>query len=135
MIRLHARDHAELCEARHVGRMDVLRVLDAEAPVARTVLGFDPLEDVELRADRAVADGVHDDLEPCGVGALRPRIEALRLGHEEPAIVRRVGERLEHRRGVRAERAVDEALEPADAEPGVTTATRLHRVAQALPAA
>ena len=69
MIRLHARDHAERCEARDVRRAQMLRVLDAEAPVARTVLANHALVDVELRSDRAVADRVDDHVQP----ARRPR--------------------------------------------------------------
>ena len=56
-------------------RREVLRVLDAEAAVARAVLARDALEDVEQRRVRPVADRVHDDLQAGLVGAGDPRVE------------------------------------------------------------
>ena len=46
------------------GRPEVLRVLDAEAPVARAVRPGDAVEDVEQRGVGPVADRVDRDLEP-----------------------------------------------------------------------
>ena len=61
------------------------------------------LVNVELRPNREIADRVHDEVQSVRVGAVRPAIEIVRRVDEQPAIVRRVVERLEHRRGVRAE--------------------------------
>ena len=68
MIGLHARDHAERAEARNVRGREMLRVLDAEPSISRPVLARDALEDVELRADRAIADRVHDHMKSGLVG-------------------------------------------------------------------
>jgi hypothetical protein len=60
---LHRGDHAELAEARDVGGVEVLRVLDAPAQVlAVRRRPRTPLEDVERLAVGAVADGVHAEL-------------------------------------------------------------------------
>ena len=109
-------------------------MLDAEAPVARAVLLADALEDVEQRRVGAVADGVHDDVEAGLVGARDPGVEVLGRGDEEPAIRGlarrslgeggRVRERLVERRGVRAERAVDEPFQRADPQPRVAASVR-----------
>ena len=68
-----------------------------------------------MQVDRAVADGMDDDVEAGRSAPDGPRVEVVRRVHEQSTIVRRVGEGLEERRGVRAERAVDESLERADA--------------------
>ena len=93
----------------------------------------DALEEVELVADRAVADRMHDDVKAGRVGAAHARFHVGGLRHLQPAVAGRIGERLEHQRRVRAERAVDEALERADAEPRVAAAARGNGVAEALP--
>ena len=97
-------------------------MLDAEAAVARAVLFRDALVDVELHADRAVADRVHRDLQSGAVGGGGPLVDLLRRVDQQAAVLRRVGERLEECRRVRAERAVDEAFESADAQPFVAAA-------------
>ena len=51
VVRLHARDHAQRRKARDVGGCQVLRVLDAEATVARAVLARDAVVDVEQQRD------------------------------------------------------------------------------------
>ena len=50
-------------------------MLDAEAAVLSAVLALDPLEDVELRTDRAIADRVHDDVQSRAVGARYPCVK------------------------------------------------------------
>ena len=62
-------------------------------------------------------------------------IEIVRRIHEQPEVVRRIAERLEHRRGVRAERSVDEPFERADAKPVVAAAVLGDDVSQPLPRA
>ena len=47
----------------------MLGVLDAEAPIPRAVFLFDSLEDIQLIADGAVPDSVHDHMQPRLVGA------------------------------------------------------------------
>ena len=69
MVGLHACDDAEGAEARNVGGRDVLRVLDAEAGVLKVLLARDALEDVELGADGAIADGMDGNVKPGGRGA------------------------------------------------------------------
>ena len=75
-------------EPRHVGGRDVLRVLDAEAAVARAVRLGDALEDIELHPDRAVADRVDDDLQPGAVGGGGPLLQIL-LGVDQAGRGRR----------------------------------------------
>ena len=50
------------CEARDVLRAQVLRVLDAEASVARAVVAFDLFIDGQNFVVRRVADGVNHHL-------------------------------------------------------------------------
>jgi len=81
----------------------------------------------------AVADGVDDHVQARGVGALDPALQVLAAVDQQPAVLGRVGERLEEGGGVRAERAVDEALERADAQPFVAASVALHLLGEALP--
>ena len=72
----------------------------------------------------------------CSPALSAPEVRAYRaLGRrdEQPGVLWRIVERLKHRRGVRAERAVDESFEAADAHPLVAVAARGDRVAQPLP--
>ena len=100
MVGLHRRDHVERGEARDVSRRDVLRVLDPEPPVPQTVLPGHPREEVELLADRAVADRMDDHMQACRIRARDRRVTSGIARDEEAAVVRRIGEGLEHRRGV-----------------------------------
>src|ERR1039458_3630651 len=64
MDALHGGDDAELSEARDIGGVEVLRVLDAPAEVLFIRVCFEGvLEDVEGFAVGAVADGVDAELE------------------------------------------------------------------------
>ena len=67
MAELHRRRHADLGEARHVGVVQQLRVLDPLAQAARLPLVAGGLEGVERRTVRGVADRVHGD-RPAGGG-------------------------------------------------------------------
>src|SRR4029078_1577711 len=62
VIRLHAWDDTELSEPWNVSRCDVLRVLNTEPAIARTVFLCDALENVELCGDRPITNGVADHL-------------------------------------------------------------------------
>jgi hypothetical protein len=42
----------------------VLRVLDPEASILRSVLARDALEDIELESDRSVPNGMHENVQP-----------------------------------------------------------------------
>ena len=99
---IFANDYNEVGLARVQQAIDAGK-LDAKATVARTVLLGGTLEDIELQTNRAVADRVHDHVQPRGIGAGGPRFEIFGRVHEQAAVVRRIRERLEHRRGVRAE--------------------------------
>ena len=64
MDALHGGDDAELSEARNIGGVDVLRMLDAPAQVLLIGVGLEGVfEDVEGFAIGAVADGVDAELE------------------------------------------------------------------------
>src|SRR3954468_20647840 len=108
-------------------------MLDPEATIARAILLLDALVDVELCPDRLVTDGMHYDLQTGFVGARRPLIQVLRRVDEKTCIVRRIGERLKHRGGVRAQGAVDKAFEAADVKPLVAAALRGHCGGELLP--
>jgi hypothetical protein len=62
VIRLHRRDHAHASKPRDIRRPDVLRVLDSESPIPRSVLPSDPFEEVKQLAIGSVADRVDLDL-------------------------------------------------------------------------
>ena len=110
MVRLHARDDLQLGEARNVGGSDVLGVLDSEPPITGTILTLHSLEDIELQVDGAVSDRVNDNVQVCLISARGPGVEVLGCVDQQPRVVRRIGEWLKHRRGMRAERSVDESL-------------------------
>ena len=118
--RLHRRGHAQGGEPLQIIVGDQLHVLqtrdERRAPDGRP-------EDIERHADRGIADGVDDRGDP---GLRRPRREVgerFGFGHPDPEAVvgrRRLArqvERLQQRRGAGAERAVGEALEPAQSQP------------------
>ena len=100
VVRLHRRDDAEPAEPRDLGEGRMLRVLDAEAPVTRAILPGHALEDVELRPDGEIADGMHHHLQPGGVGAPGPCVEVGLGVHAKAAVAGSVGEALQHQRGV-----------------------------------
>ena len=102
VVRLHAGDDAELAEPRDLRRGDVLRVLNAEATIPLAVFFCDALEDVELGANRPVADGVHDHVEAGFVGTRNPSVQILGRVDEEPRVGRYIGKRLEERCRMRA---------------------------------
>ena len=133
VVGLHAPDYPQLCDPGNVRRRDMLEVFDAKAAIARSVFARDAGEDVELGANRAIANRVHDDVQPGFVGAGRPRIEMLRRVDEEARVVRCIREWGEHRRGVGAERTVHETFEAANVQPRIAAAARPHGVAQLFP--
>ena len=105
----------------------------------RTVLSRDAIVGVQDQRVGAVADGVHHHMQAGFVGAGDPRVEVLGRVDQQPAVLRGVVKRQVKRRRVRAERPVDVALQPADAQPVVAAAVRAavllagHDVAQARP--
>ena len=120
----------------NVGGAQVLRVLDAEAAVARAVAPSRPARRGRGSRVRAVADGVDHDLEAGAVRLSDPSSHAAERhalgGDSTPRFSGVVGERLEEERGAGAERAVGEALHAADAEPLVVL-PRARGVARLLP--
>ena len=83
----------------------------------------DALEDVEQRRFARSPIACTMTCSPAVSAPSSPGVEILRrVRRSSPRSPRRVGERLEERGGVRAERAVDEALERADAQPLVAAA-------------
>ena len=69
MRRLHGGDDAELGEARQVGRVEHLDVLDPMAAVAATVAPSCRLVAVQRAVNRGVADRVDGDLQAEAVGS------------------------------------------------------------------
>jgi hypothetical protein len=101
----------------------VLRVLDAPAQVALVGVGAEhTLVDVEHLAIRAVADRVGVDLEAVPDRDLRRARDVLRRLQGQPGARRQIDVRLEQPRAVRAERAVDLALDRAHGEEVVAVA-------------
>ena len=72
MIWLHAGDHAELGEPRDILGGNVLGVLDAKPPIARSVELCHALEYVQLQSNGAVAYRMHRHLQPSGIRSRRP---------------------------------------------------------------
>ena len=110
-------DHAQRAEARDVGGVDGLDVLDAVATAAgRRRIGLrGVLEGVERRADATVANRVDEDL-PAALVEHRDDPVELGLREVELALRRAVCVRLEHRRGVRFDDAVEHQLHGAGLE-------------------
>ena len=109
---LHRRNDAELGEARNVGRIDNLRVLDAPARLADFPLvrrdGFECLfVKIENHAVGAIADCVRLDLNAAAQCFFEHRPQVFRLFGEITGSVGRVAVRFEQRRAARAERAVE----------------------------
>ena len=72
---------------------------------------------VEQQPIRPIADRVHHDMQTRLVGAGDPCIQIFRRVDQQAAILRRVVEGFVKSGRVRAQRAVDESLERADAQP------------------
>ena len=106
---LHRRRHPELGEARHVLRAQALRVLDAVAQPERLPRVARLLERVERVPVRAVADRVHGD-RPAGVRGAADDVRELLARRDLDARA------VEHQRRLRAERAVHEHLQVAEAQ-------------------
>src|SRR4029079_7105279 len=130
---LHAWDDTELSEPWNVCRCDVLRVLNTEPAIARTVFLCDALENVELCADRPITNGVHDHLQTSFVALRCPPIEVLFRIDEETGIFRRIVKWSKHRGGMRAQRSVSKSLQSSNAHPFVAFAAFGNCVTQALP--
>ena len=103
-------------------RGEMLGVLDAEAAIARAVFGDDTLEGVEEQRVGAIADRVHHHVKAGFVGTRNPAIQVFGCIDQQPAIVRRVVEGLMKRGRMRTKRAIDKALQAADAQPFVAAA-------------
>ena len=105
MHTLHGGNHAEVCEADDVVRVDVLGVLDAVPPISRAKLTFEILVEIQKNADRTVTDGVNGHLQP---GLLRLRDltpQILERSDEQSGVVRFVRVRLlEQRAPIRVRR-------------------------------
>ena len=93
--------------------MNVLRMLHAEAAVARAIGLGRVEENVEQVADCAVTDRVHGDVQSRCVGCGHPGAHVFDVVDQHAAVIPRIGERLEHGRRVRAQRTVHESLENA----------------------
>ena len=109
---LHGGDDARARRAVEVARVDALEVLDA----VRHRRARQPLQQVERPAHGRIADGMHGDGYPVPGGephGLDGRV--LARHRHAPVAASFVG--LEHPRGPAAETAVEEQLDPADAEP------------------
>ena len=103
VIGLHARNDAELREARDVLGPQVLSMLDAKTPVARTVAAGDTLEDVEELFVGTIPDGMDNDVQSGRVRTRDPRFKIF-FGVDEKASIRGlVIERSVKRRSVRSE--------------------------------
>ncbi len=117
MPRLHARDHAELREARYVRRVQALHVDHLVAGVARAVEGPRVLHRVQDGPDAPVAGRVHEALEAAGV-QLRQQFRELLRRVEGLAPVRAASAvRLQQRGRTRFHHVVDVQLERADPQP------------------
>ena len=114
---LHGRHHAQLPEARDVGRAQVLRVLHPPAQVLLFgMLAKHPLVDVQHLAVGPVADGVNTELIPVLNGQLRGLADIGRVFGVQAAALRLVGVRLEQPRAARPQRAIHLPLDGADGE-------------------
>ena len=116
MVGLHGGDDAELLEARNVGGIDDLRVLDA---VARGAGDAGLRIGVESHGGGLVADGVKAELE-AGLGAFDGHLVQLGLGVlGQAGVAGIVGVGRFHGGGAGAERAIHEALQKAGVQHGI----------------
>ena len=114
MDALHGGDDAELSEARNVGGVDVLGVLDAPAQVLLVGVGFEGVfEDVEGFAVGAIADGVDAELEAVLDGEFGGLADVGGIVGIEAAAIGLVGVGCEQPGAARAEGAIDGALDGA----------------------
>ena len=129
VIRLLRGDDAECAEARNVGGIDRLDVLDAMPPAAdwHRIDARCLFIRVQRRPDGAVADGVDEDLPPVPVEIRHQRVQRLRRIARHPA-GRRVRIGLEHRGGVGFDHAVHEDLHGAGLEDWIVAVPCAHGV-------
>ena len=138
VVGLHGSNNAELCEAGVVLRMKVLRVLDARAPIGRTIVFFQAAVEIEYGAVGAIADGMDCKLESGLVGLAHRFIEMLdveKIGAGEAALRRIVRERLIHPGSFRTKSAIGESFQVADAEIRTPKGRNDTGVCQVLPVA
>ncbi len=98
----------------------MLRVLDAQAPIAVAVRAHDVAEEIQHRRDPGVADRVHAQLQAGVIGGHQTRShvgQRLHLVREQAARRRRIGVRLKEIGRRRSERSVRVALHRADPQP------------------
>ena len=116
--RLHRGDHAQFAEPGDVGRVDVLRVFDAEAEVSSVHARFGEaaLVEVEDLPVAPVADGVGVHLETVADGEADGLFDVLEFLEDETLARGHVVVRREQPGAVRAERAVHLPLDGADGE-------------------
>ena len=120
-------------EARDVLRQQVLRMFDPEAAIARAVTLRSLGEHVEHVVIAGVADRVHRDVQPGGVGAQDeiPQLLGRRAIQAMVARVVRIG--FAEQRRSRAERTVDQPFDAAPAHPVVAATFGLHQRGQFAP--
>ena len=120
MDALHGRDDAQFAEARNIGGVEMLRMLDAPAQVLLVgMLVEDALVDIEHFAVGAVADGVDAELMSCRDGDLRGLANIGGILRVHAAAVRAsagIGVRRQQPGAARAERAIHIALDGANGE-------------------
>ena len=120
VTRLQRGDHADCCEARYVGGIEQLAVLDARSAALRLPARARRLEGVEDGTVRRIADRVHREVEP-GAPAAIGQLDQL-VDPEQRLADSSVGKRLEHRGRTRPERAVRERFDHADLQVAVAEA-------------
>ncbi len=121
MDALHGSDHAQFREARNVGWIDMLRMLDAPSQgfLIRMLLE-DGFVYIQHFAICAITDGVDAELIAVGNRELRGLPYIGRILRREPRSVRssrrQVGVRLQHPRAARPKRAIHHALDGPNGE-------------------
>ena len=114
MHALHGGDDAELSEARDIGGVEVLRVLDAPAKVLLIGVGLEGVfEDVEGLAVGAIADGVDAELVAVLDGEFGGLADVGGVVGIEPAAVGLIGVGCEQPGAAGAQRAIDGAFDGA----------------------
>src|SRR5688572_23309648 len=133
IIGLHARDNFQLGKSFYICRSNVLRVLNAETPVAVAILLLYIFKYIKQRMDCLVTNSVDHDLKTSAVSGLDAKVKNLWFNHKKTRIAGSVVEWFKECGCVRSKRSVDKFLQVAEAKPLVTCALCLNFFSQFFP--
>ena len=119
---LHRSDDVQLCQSTEVVGVQQLHMLDAMAQAGIALLFADHRQHVQHIVVGFVADGVNSGRQTCRAGFPDVLEHLFLVARADAAIAAAAFVRIDHQRGLRAERAVGKTLDAVDAQPIIAKA-------------